>query len=130
VKAQVQINASVHEQIDDPGLLEEVTNLVEQPTALLGNFEQKYLALPKDVLITVMKKHQRYFPVLSTPGGRMSAGSPDYRPAGAGEMLPHFVAVRNGNSDNLGIVRHGNEECCAPATAMLNISSITIASTS
>jgi glycyl-tRNA synthetase beta subunit len=48
---------------DDAGLLEEVTNLVEQPTALLGNFEQKYLALPKDVLITVMKKHQRYFPV-------------------------------------------------------------------
>jgi glycyl-tRNA synthetase len=95
VKAQItKVAESVHGHIpDDPGLLEEVTNLVEQPTALLGHFEQKYLALPKDVLITVMKKHQRYFPVLGTDG-----------------MLPHFIAVRNGNTDNLGIVQHGNEE--------------------
>ncbi|MBI5564417.1 MAG: glycine--tRNA ligase subunit beta [Chloroflexi bacterium] len=78
---------------DDAGLLEEVTNLVEQPTALMGNFEQKYLALPKDVLITVMKKHQRYFPVL-----------------GANGMLPHFIAVRNGDAQHLASVQHGNEE--------------------
>jgi glycyl-tRNA synthetase len=95
VQAQIaKVAESVHGQIpDDPGLLEEVTNLVEQPTALLGNFDQKYLALPKDVLITVMKKHQRYFPVLGKDG-----------------MLPHFIAVRNGNTDNLSLVRHGNEE--------------------
>jgi glycyl-tRNA synthetase len=95
VKAQIAAVAeSVHGQIpDDPGLLEEVTNLVEQPTALLGHFEQKYLTLPKDVLITVMKKHQRYFPVM-----------------GKGGMLPHFIAVRNGNLNNLDIVQHGNEE--------------------
>ena len=95
VKVQIAKAAeSVHGQIpDDPGLLEEVTNLVEQPTALLGNFDPRYLVLPKDVLITVMKKHQRYFAVLSKDG-----------------MLPHFIAVRNGNADNLGIVRHGNEE--------------------
>ncbi|MFN8598458.1 MAG: glycine--tRNA ligase subunit beta [Anaerolineae bacterium] len=78
---------------DDAGLLEEVTNLVEQPTALMGNFEPKYLVLPKDVLITVMKKHQRYFPVLGKDG-----------------MLPHFVAVRNGDADHLSSVQHGNEE--------------------
>jgi glycyl-tRNA synthetase len=95
VKTQIaQVAESVHGHIpDDAGLLEEVTNLVEQPTALLGHFEQKYLALPKDVLITVMKKHQRYFPVLGKDG-----------------MLPHFIAVRNGTSDNLSIVQHGNEE--------------------
>jgi glycyl-tRNA synthetase len=95
VQAQIaKVAESVHGQIpDDPGLLEEVTNLVEQPTALLGNFDRKYLALPKDVLITVMKKHQRYFPVLGKDG-----------------MLPHFIAVRNGNSDNLSMVQHGNEE--------------------
>jgi glycyl-tRNA synthetase len=95
VKAQIaRVAESVHGQIpDDPGLLEEVTNLVEQPTALLGHFEQKYLALPRDVLITVMKKHQRYFPVLGKSG-----------------MLPHFIAVRNGNADHLNIVQHGNEE--------------------
>lgn len=95
VKAQITTVAeSVHGQIpDDAGLLEEVTNLVEQPTALLGNFESKYLALPKDVLITVMKKHQRYFPVLGQAG-----------------MLPHFIAVRNGDARHLDIVQHGNEE--------------------
>jgi glycyl-tRNA synthetase len=95
VQAQIaKVAEGVHGQIpDDPGLLEEVTNLVEQPTALLGDFDQKYLALPKDVLITVMKKHQRYFPVLGKDG-----------------MLPHFIAVRNGNSDNLSMVQHGNEE--------------------
>lgn len=98
VKAQIaRVAESVHGQIpDDPGLLEEVTNLVEQPTALLGNFDQKYLALPKDVLITVMKKHQRYFPLVSS--GDLS------------RMLPHFIAVRNGTADNLSMVQHGNEE--------------------
>jgi glycyl-tRNA synthetase len=95
VRAQIdKVAESAHGQIpDDPGLLEEVTNLVEEPTALLGSFEQKYLALPKDVLITVMKKHQRYFPVLGKSG-----------------MLPHFIAVRNGNADHLDIVQRGNEE--------------------
>jgi glycyl-tRNA synthetase len=95
VTAQVsQIAGNVHGRIpDDPSLLEEVTNLVEQPTALLGNFEQKYLALPRDVLITVMKKHQRYFPVLGPSG-----------------LLPHFIAVRNGNTEKLNIVQRGNEE--------------------
>jgi len=80
---------------DDPALLEEVTNLVEQPTALLGSFEEKYLALPKDVLITVMKKHQRYFPM-----GRRDDFS---------RLLPHFIAVRNGDATHLDVVTHGNE---------------------
>jgi glycyl-tRNA synthetase len=50
---------------EDPVLLEEVGNLVEVPTAILGAFEARYLSLPQDVLIAVMKKHQRYFPVLT-----------------------------------------------------------------
>jgi glycyl-tRNA synthetase len=79
---------------DDPALLEEVTNLVEQPTALLGTFEEKYLPLPKDVLITVMKKHQRYFPVTNHP---------------VGQLTNHFIAVRNGGNTHLDIVTHGNE---------------------
>jgi glycyl-tRNA synthetase len=78
---------------NDPALLEEVTHLVEQPTAFLGSFEEKYLELPQPVLITVMKKHQRYFPVVG----------PD------GKLLPHFIAVRNGGEDHLDIVRQGNE---------------------
>jgi len=78
---------------DDPGLLDEVTNLVEYPTALLVAFEPDYLELPKEVLVTVMKKHQRYFSVVKD-----------------GELLPYFIAVRNGDSEHLDIVRHGNEE--------------------
>lgn len=63
---------------DDPALLDEVTDLVEAPQALVGTFEEKYLALPTPVLIGVMKKHQRYFPVFK-----------------AGQMLSHFITIAN-----------------------------------
>jgi len=82
---------------DDPGLLEEVSNLVEQPTALRGEFDPAYLSLPQPVLITVMKKHQRYFPVVSPDSLR-----PD-------SLLPYFIAVRNGGTQHLDVVRRGNE---------------------
>lgn len=81
--------------LDDPDLLEEVTHLVEQPTAFLGSFEENYLQLPRPVLITVMKKHQRYFPLVSSNGDA--------------SLLPHFIAVRNGGSNHLDIVQRGNE---------------------
>ena len=87
---------------DDPDLLEEVTNLIERPTALLGRFEPEYLALPKEVLVTVMKKHQRYFPVVGTAGGE-AQGRDDL-------LLPYFIAVRNGDDLNLDVVREGNED--------------------
>ena len=79
---------------DDPELLAEVTNLVEHPTPFLGEFEEQYLALPGEVLVAVMKKHQRTFPLIDE----------------GGQLLPHFVAVRNGGEKHLDIVRHGNEE--------------------
>ncbi len=106
IKKQMdQLAASVNGVVpDDPGLLEEVTNLVEQPTALLGAFEPEYLAVPADVLITVMKKHQRYFPLTSD----QAAASAEQQVTGK-RLLPYFVAVRNGPADNLDIVRHGNE---------------------
>jgi glycyl-tRNA synthetase len=84
---------------DDPALLDEVTNLVEMPTSLRGTFEAQYLELPSDILISVMKKHQRYFPIVGAPDSER-----------AGELLPYFVAVRNGNDENLSIVRTGNED--------------------
>jgi len=80
---------------DDSALLEEVTNLVEQPTAFLGSFAEEHLNLPKPVLITVMKKHQRYFPIV---------GTHDHAP-----LLPYFIGVRNGGAEHLDIVRRGNE---------------------
>ncbi len=78
---------------DDPDLLDEVTNLVERPTALRGSFEAKYLALPREVLVSVMRKHQRYFPVEDAQG----------------RLLPYFIAVRNGDSEHLDLVIKGNE---------------------
>jgi glycyl-tRNA synthetase len=87
---------------DDPALLAEVTNLVECPTALRGTFEEAYLDLPQEVLITVMRKHQRYFPVI--------ASSPDPPTCQSADLLAYFIAVRNGDGLLLDEVRHGNEE--------------------
>jgi len=93
-KQVAQLAASVGGQIVDlPDLLDEVTNLVEQPTALIGRFEDRYLALPRQVLVTVMRKHQRYFPVQKD-----------------GQLMPYFVTVRNGGKRHSEIVQHGNEQ--------------------
>jgi glycyl-tRNA synthetase len=78
---------------DNQVLLEEVTNLVEYPTPLLGEFEKRFLSIPEEVLVAVMRKHQRYFPVYGK----------------SGRLLPYFIAVRNGDDEYLDIVREGNE---------------------
>ncbi|OXS80436.1 glycine--tRNA ligase subunit beta [Domibacillus enclensis] len=78
----------------DESLLEEVNNLVEYPTALSGSYNEEFLDLPEEVLITSMKEHQRYFPVRSAEG----------------VLLPHFVTVRNGNSHAIEKVARGNEK--------------------
>ena len=76
-----------------PDLLEEVLYLVEYPTALSGAFEEKYLALPAETVITPMRDHQRYFPVKAADGS----------------LLPVFITVRNGGREHLDVVAHGNE---------------------
>jgi glycyl-tRNA synthetase len=102
--------ASVDGRIpDDPGLLDEVTNLIERPTALLGQFEAEYLALPQDVLVTVMKKHQRYFPVIQVTSDKLQVASAHLQLA-TGDLLPYFIAVRNGDDLHLDVVREGNED--------------------
>ncbi|CAG1014567.1 Glycine--tRNA ligase alpha subunit [Anaerolineales bacterium] len=78
-------------------LLNEVANLIEKPTAVMGGFNEEFLQLPTDVLISVMKKHQRYFPVR-----RVGA---DGRPP----LLAKFIAIRNGDDIGIDIVREGNE---------------------
>jgi glycyl-tRNA synthetase len=85
------------EAIIDEGLLNEVVNLIEMPTAVMGGFNEEFLSLPKDVLISVMKKHQRYFPV-------QRAGADGHPP-----LLPNFIAIRNGDDIHIDIVRQGNE---------------------
>jgi len=78
----------------DEELLDEVTNLVEYPTALCGSFDPAYLELPPEVLVTPMREHQRYFPVQDA----------------AGKLLPRFIAVRNGGQQHIDVVRAGNEK--------------------
>ncbi|MBJ8349230.1 glycine--tRNA ligase subunit beta [Streptococcus zalophi] len=78
----------------DEKLLNEVLNLVEYPTAFMGSFDVKYLDIPEEVLITSMKSHQRYFVVRDQNG----------------QLLPHFISVRNGNDKGLQNVVQGNEK--------------------
>ncbi|HHX0196886.1 TPA: glycine--tRNA ligase subunit beta [Enterococcus faecalis] len=78
----------------DEELLEEVTNLVEYPTAFVGSFDEKYLSVPDEVLVTSMKEHQRYFEVCNDQG----------------LLMPHFIAVRNGDNVHLENVIKGNEK--------------------
>ncbi|WEV50328.1 glycine--tRNA ligase subunit beta [Lactobacillus sp. ESL0731] len=78
----------------DKNLLEEVTNLVEYPTVFAGTFDEKYLQMPQEVLITSMKDNQRYFEVYDQQDN----------------LINHFIAVRNGNKDYLDNVISGNEK--------------------
>ena len=88
IQSQIKTLASevAGEIADDPDLLAEVTNLVEAPTALRGSFNPSHLDLPREVLVSVMKKHQRYFPVEKDGG-----------------LLPYFIAVANKPSKGAGL---------------------------
>ncbi len=77
-------------------LLDEVTDLVEYPTAFYGNFSEEYLELPNVVLVTSMRDHQRYFPVWSNEENK--------------QLLPYFISVRNGNEEHIENVARGNEK--------------------
>lgn len=83
-------NASI---VWDDDLLEEINYLVEWPTALCGGFEESYLALPDAAIITPMKDHQRYFPLVAQDG----------------KLLPMFLTVRNGSDHSIEVVQAGNE---------------------
>ena len=78
---------------EDQTLLDTVVNLTEFPSAILGSFDPQFLALPEEVLVTVMRDHQKYFAVEDADG----------------KLLPHFMAVLNTDGDPQGLIRHGNE---------------------
>src|ERR1022692_3170693 len=78
---------------EDKSLLDSVVNLTEFPSVILGGFDPQFLVLPEEVLVTVMRDHQKYFAV-------EDAG---------GKLLPHFLAVLNTDGDPQGLIRHGNE---------------------
>ena len=79
--------------LDDPGLVDETASLVEYPVAVLGSFAKEYLRVPKEVLITAMREHQRYFSVVD----------------GRGELLPCFITISNTRAEDMDVVRAGNE---------------------
>ncbi|RLK62501.1 glycine--tRNA ligase subunit beta [Atopobacter sp. AH10] len=79
---------------EDQELLDEVTDLVEYPQAIMGDFSDKYLRIPDEVLITTMKDHQRFFAVRDQKGA----------------LLPHFVTFANGSKVSIDLVRKGNEK--------------------
>jgi glycyl-tRNA synthetase beta chain len=83
--------------LDDPSLVEEVANLVEYPVAVMGTFNKDYLRVPKEVLITAMREHQRYFSVVD----------------GSGNLLPCFITISNTRAEDMEIVRAGNERVLA-----------------
>ena len=78
---------------EDKSLLDTVVNLTEFPSVILGGFDPQFLALPEEVLVTVMRDHQKYFAVEDADG----------------KLLPHFLAVLNTEGDPQGLIRHGNE---------------------
>jgi glycyl-tRNA synthetase len=80
--------------LEDEALLDEVTNLVEAPTALRGDFETQYLKLPREVLVTVMRNKQRYFALEDREGS----------------LLPYFITIRNGDDQHLAVVQDGNQQ--------------------
>jgi glycyl-tRNA synthetase beta chain len=90
---EIEAENSWHIPIDQE-LLAEVNQLVEYPTALHGSFDEAYLDIPREVLVTSMKEHQRYFPVENDEGS----------------LLSYFITVRNGNAEHLDQVRKGNEK--------------------
>jgi glycyl-tRNA synthetase beta chain len=78
---------------EDEALLDTVVNLTEYPSAILGGFDPQFLVLPEEILVTVMRDHQKYFAVEDAEG----------------KLLPHFLAVLNTDRDPEGLIRHGNE---------------------
>ena len=93
-KQCIEVAKSLGGEVEfDEDLLEEVTYLVEYPTAFYGEFNEDYVKLPKEVVTTPMQHHQRYFPVVKD-----------------GKLLPNFIAVRNGNDYRIDKVKAGNEK--------------------
>ncbi|PCI65447.1 MAG: glycine--tRNA ligase subunit beta [Piscirickettsiaceae bacterium] len=98
IKAAAAVNGTAH---IEPSLLDEITALVEYPVAVTGSFDEHFLALPKEVLITTMQINQKYFPVLDKDGN----------------LLPFFITISNIDSTNPASVSHGNERVIRPRLA-------------
>ena len=103
IRQQVESLAAQHggQAVIDPALLDEVNNIVEWPVAMLGHFDEEFLAVPAEALISSMQSHQKYFPVLDAKG----------------HLLPHFIAVANIESRDPAQVIAGFERVIRPRLA-------------
>ncbi|MBI5695579.1 MAG: glycine--tRNA ligase subunit beta [Nitrospirae bacterium] len=95
VRSQVEAAASNlgAKAIPDEGLLREISNLVEYPTAVVGSFDREFLALPRELLVNSMREHQRYFALTTSDGG----------------LKPNFITISNTKAEDMEVVRAGNE---------------------
>ncbi|NNC97996.1 MAG: glycine--tRNA ligase subunit beta [Gammaproteobacteria bacterium] len=100
-----QVLASAEElngqAVIDKDLLDEVTSLVEMPFPVVGDFDQRFLELPEEVLIETLQQHQKYFPVRNSEG----------------KLLPNFITISNIKSKDAAVVKHGNERVIRPRLA-------------
>ena len=99
IKAQIEQAALTvsGEAVIDPDLLDEVTGLVEWPVAVIGNFDERFLEIPSEALVSAMKGHQKYFHLIKD-----------------GELMPNFITISNIDSKNLETVKKGNERVIRP----------------
>ena len=97
--------------VQDEWLVDWIANSTEWPRPMLGSFDQRFLHLPREILITVMRDHQRYFAV-------EDVGPSGARPDGQAKIAPHFVAVLNMDSDEKGLIREGHQRSSPPDSAM------------
>jgi len=107
IKQQIQ---SAAQQLDGhvaiyPELLEEVTNLVEWPSVVVGKFDPEFLSLPPEVITTVMVTHQRYFPIFKAVSDQPSTNQTE----AANTLLPNFITVSNGEPAKSDVIAAGNE---------------------
>ncbi len=99
-QADVLAKKAGGQAVPDVGLLETITNLVESPTAIRGSFDKRFMNLPEEVIMSVMKTHQKYIPIMEkVPGSDM----------GLGELMPYFIGISNNPYGDKKIIRKGYE---------------------
>jgi glycyl-tRNA synthetase beta chain len=101
-EAKTVVGEAVGKIVQDEWLVDWVANSTEWPRPMLGSFDERFLHLPREILITVMRDHQRYFAM-------EEVGPSGARPNGQAKLAPHFIAVLNMDSDEKGLIRQGHQ---------------------
>jgi glycyl-tRNA synthetase beta chain len=110
-EAHAVVGGAAGKIVQDEWLVDWIANSTEWPRPMLGSFDPRFLHLPREILITVMRDHQRYFAVedVGPSGARPETGPRGARPPDQPKLAPHFVAVLNMDSDEKGLIRQGHQ---------------------